>query len=348
MDKNKLSNFMKSQMFWPLVILAIMLLFNAIFTKNFFSITMMEGHLYGSIIDILKNVAPLALLSIGLTLVIATGGIDISVGSVVAISGALACSILDGRLGIFNHSFFFSLVVAIGAGILCGIWNGILVAKIKIQPIVATLILMTAGRGIAQLITRGKIVTINSAPAMPQYYFLGAGYFLTIPFAIFIVAFVLAAVLFFIKKTAFGLFLEALGVNSKASSLVGVNVDNIKLIVYSISGLMAGIAGILISSNIKGADCNNAGLFIELDAILSVAIGGTSLSGGRFSIPASLIGALIIQCLTTSILALGVPPQTIALVKAVVVVCICLFQSQEFRQSVTKRFAKSKKEGAAA
>lgn len=338
----------KTQLFWPLIALAILLIFNAIFTKNFFNIKIVDGHLYGNLIDILKNFSPLALLAIGMTLVIATGGIDISVGSILAISGAIACSIIDGRLGIFNHSFIGALALALVSGILCGLWNGFLVSKIKIQPIVATLILLTAGRGIAQLITRGKIVTINSAPMMKPYYFLGAGYFLGLPFALFIVLTVLLVVMLLVKRTAFGLFLESLGVNSKASQLAGVNVDKIKLIVFTISGLMAALAGILISSNIKGADCNNAGLFIELDAILAVAVGGNSLNGGRFNIYSSVVGALVIQCLTTTILALGVSPEVISLVKGVVIIVICLFQSNEFRMMVFGGNKKAAKEVEAA
>jgi len=338
-----MNKLVKSRLFWPLIALIVLLLFNAIFTKNFFSIQIVDGHLYGNIIDILKNVAPLALLAIGMTMVIATGGIDISVGSVVAISGALACSIIDDRMKIFGNGLITALVIALISGIICGIWNGILVAKVKIQPVVATLILMTAGRGIAQLITKGKIVTINSAAMVNEYYFIGAGYLLGIPFAVFIVLIALIIVLIFVKRTAFGLFLESLGTNNRSSHLAGIKVDKLILITYVVSGFMAALAGILISSNIKGADCNNAGLFIELDAILAVAIGGNSLNGGRFSITSSIVGALVIQCLTTTVYALGVQPQIISLVKAIVIIAICLFQSNQFREAVFGCFNHSKK-----
>lgn len=333
----------RNQIFWPLVALIVLLIYNAFFAKNFFKISVVDGHLYGNLIDILKNFAPLALLSIGMTLVIATGGVDISVGSVVAISGAIACSIIDGRLGIFNHSLVAALVLALLSGLACGLWNGFLVAKVKIQPMVATLILLTAGRGIAQLITKGKIVTINSAPMMKEYYFIGAGYLLGLPFALYIVIAFLFLVLLLVKRTAFGLFLQSLGINSKSSMLSGINVDRIKLVVYTISGFLASIAGILISSNIKGADCNNAGLFIELDAILSVAIGGNSLNGGKFMVQASIVGALFVQCLTTTVYALGVPPEAISLLKAIVIIVLCLFQSDSFRQRVFKGFKRSVK-----
>lgn len=330
-----------SNIFIPLLILILLLIFNGIFTKDFFLLQVKEGHLYGRTIDILKNVAPLALLAMGLTLVIATGGTDISVGSVMAISGAIACTVLSGKPEFLNGSFVLAVLFAIVVGGICGLWNGFLVSKIKIQPIVATLILMTAGRGIAQLITNGKIIKINQAIHIDEYYFLGSGYLFGIPFAIFIVLFVFLLLMLLVKKTAFGLFLESLGINLESSKYSGINVDGIKLAVFAISGMMAGIAGILVSSSIKSADANNIGLFFELDAILSVAIGGNSLNGGKFSIGCSLIGALIIQTLTTTIYAMGIPPEVISLVKAFVVIIICLLQSREFTGIFTNNAKKA-------
>ncbi len=328
----------QSHLFLPLMSLALVLLFNLVYTGGaFFEISIVDGHLYGRIIDIIKNGTPLAILSIGMTLVIATGGTDISVGSVIAISGAIACSIIDGRMAL-PASLVLALVCGIGAGLLCGIWNGLLVSKIKLQPIVATMILLTAGRGIAQLITDGKIVTISNL----DYYAIGSGYFLGLPIPAFILIGLLIICQLFVKKTAFGLFLESVGVNAQAATFSGVNSDRIKWIVYSISGLCAGIAGILISASIKCADCNNAGLYIEMDAILAVALGGNLMTGGKFSVPASIVGAFVLQALTTTIYALGVPSETTRVVKAVVVIIICLLQSDAFRKMMTDLF-KSKK-----
>lgn len=327
--------FTRSHLFLPLLSLALVLLFNLIYTGgDFFRISILNGHLYGRIIDILKNGTPLAILAVGMTMVIATGGTDISVGSVIAISGALACSIIDGRLGILNGSLPAALVVALLAGLLCGLWNGLLVSRIRLQPIVATMILMTAGRGIAQLITDGKIVTITDE----RYYFIGAGYLFGLPVPMYILAFVLLCVLLFVKRTAFGLFLQSVGVNAEASAFSGVKSARVKLIVYAISGLCASIAGIIISAGIKSADCNNAGLYIEMDAILAVALGGNSMNGGKFSIPAAVTGAFVLQALTTTIYALGVPSETTRVVKAVVVILICLIQSAEFRGLFVRLF----------
>ena len=181
------------------------------------------------------------------------------------------------------------------------------------------MILMVAGRGIAQLITDGKIVTIAS----PAYYFINGGYILGLPFPLFIVLFVVFVAIMFTKRTAFGLFLESTGCNPVASHFAGINVNRIKWIVYTFCGMTAAVAGLIDSAGIKGADCNNCGLFMEMDAILAVAIGGTSLNGGRFSIPASLAGALIIQSITTSVYAMGVAPEITQVVKSIIVICIC-------------------------
>ena len=231
-----------------------------------------------------------------------------------------------------------AICAAVAAGVLCGLWNGFLVAKIKIQPIVATMILMVAGRGIAQLITSGKIITVNSG----AYYFINGGYILGLPFPVFIVLFVVIILILFTKKNAFGLFLESTGCNSLASKFAGIHVDKIKLLVYTCCGTLAAVAGLIESAGIKGADCNNAGLMIEMDAILAVAIGGTSLNGGRFSIPASIAGALIIQSITTTVYALGIAPEITQVVKAVLVVIICLFQSKEFREQIENLLHKGK------
>lgn len=335
----RLKKMMQSHLFLPLVSLALVLLFNLIYSGvGFFKITILDGHLYGRLIDILKNGTPLAILAIGMTMVIATGGTDISVGSVIAISGALACSIVDGRMSLFSGSIPGALLVAVLVGTLCGMWNGFLVAKIKLQPIVATMILLTAGRGIAQLITDGKIVTITNL----TYYSIGAGYFLGLPIPAFILAGLLILVMIFVKKTAFGLFLESVGINAESSTFTGIKADRIKLVVYTISGLCASIAGIILSAGLKSADANNAGLYIEMDAILAVALGGNAMSGGKFSIPASIIGAFVLQALTTTIYALGVPSETTRVVKAVVVIVICLIQSQAFRSTIAGLFKRNK------
>lgn len=326
--------FLRHRLFWPIVILAALLLLNVAFTDNFFSIEIKEGHLYGSLIDIIRFGAPLILVALGMTLVIATSGIDLSVGSVVAISGALACLQISG-LGDQNSvgGVLGAAGVALALSLGLGAWNGLLVASVGIQPIIATLILMVAGRGLAQLITDGQIITVNSTP----YKLIGGGYWLTIPFGIIVVLVVLALTAFLTRRLALGLLIESVGGNAEASRLAGISARGVIVTVYTFCALCAGIAGLMISSNVSSADGNNAGLWIELDAILAVVIGGTSLAGGRFSLSGTVLGALIIQTLTTTIYSIGVPPQMTLLFKALVVTIVCLLQSPAFRAKVIRR-----------
>ena len=218
------------------------------------------------------------------------------------------------------------LLSGLGTGILAGLWNGILVAILKIQPFVATLILMVAGRGVAQLITAGQIVTFNS----PDLSWFGSGSLLFLPTPVIIA--VLTLILFWLltRKTALGMFIEAVGINIRAAKNAGVNTRIIVMLTYVLSGLCAAIAGIIVAADIRGADANNAGLWLELDAILAVVIGGGSLMGGRFNLLLSVVGALIIQGMNTGILLSGFPPEMNQVVKAVVVLCVLIVQSQRF------------------
>ncbi|HUX13157.1 MAG TPA: ABC transporter permease [Spirochaetia bacterium] len=327
----------QSRILWSLVALGCLLLFNLFFTPHFFHIEILEGHLYGNLIDILKNGAPIMLLAIGMTLVIATRGIDISVGSVVAISAGTVAILLGGDLA---GNPKYPIAVAMGAAILisvaAGMWNGMLVSRIGMQPIVATLILFVAGRGIAMVFTNAMVIWLYVKP----FAILGQGYALGLPVSIYIVGFILIVTALFTRRTAIGLFIEAVGINPKAARLSGINSRNILFWVYAFSGFCAGIAGLIVASTIMSADGNNAGNLFELDAILAVVLGGTSLNGGKFSLIGSMIGALIIQTLTTTIYAFGVPPEISQVVKALVVWAVCLLQSQEFRARVAGLFGR--------
>lgn len=323
---------------WPVTTLLLILSVDASLNPGFWVLQWRDGHLYGSVIDILNRAAPLMLVALGMTLVIATRGIDISVGAVVAISASIAALMVGGKLvivngvGVYaaNYPIGLAITCALLAALACGLWNGLLVAKIGLQPIIATLILMVAGRGVAQLLTDGQIVTVY----YPPYFYIGSGYLLGLPFALFIAAFVFWILQLVVSRTALGLFIQAIGINPAAARLAGVRERLITICVYAFCGLTAGIAGLIISSNVKSADGNNAGNLLELDAILAVTLGGTLLTGGRFSLAGSMIGALIIQTLTSTIYSIGVPPEINLVVKAVVVFGVMLLQSAHFRQAV--------------
>ncbi|WP_259782380.1 ABC transporter permease [Aestuariispira ectoiniformans] len=315
-----------------IAVLGIVLLLIAVVFPGFFDISVANGRLFGSPIDILNRGAPVALLAIGMTLVIATGGIDLSVGAIMAIAGAVAASAIDQEMGLAT-----ALGLALGAGLLCGIWNGFLIAILGIQPIVATLTLMVAGRGIAQLITEGAILTFTHEGLI----YIGAGAFMAIPMPVLIWIAVGIAFAMVVRRTALGLLIESIGVNRRASMLAGINTRVLLVAVYMASGLCAAVAGVIAAADIQGADANNAGLWLEIDAILAVVIGGTSLLGGRFSILASLIGAMIIQAVNTGILLSGFPPEFNLVIKATIILVILVLQSPRamaaFRTVRTKR-----------
>ncbi|HDT6509980.1 TPA: ABC transporter permease [Klebsiella aerogenes] len=316
----------KRRFSWPkgmpqIIALLLVLAVDSLVAPHFFQVLLQDGRLFGSPIDILNRAAPVALLAIGMTLVIATGGIDLSVGAVMAIAGATAAS-----MTVAGHSLPVVLLAALGAGALAGLWNGILVAVLKIQPFVATLILMVAGRGVAQLITSGQIVTFDS----PALSWLGSGSLLLLPTPVIIAIVTLLLFWLFTRRTALGMFIEAVGINIRAAKNAGVNTRIVVMLAYVLSGICAAIAGIIVAADIRGADANNAGLWLELDAILAVVIGGGSLMGGRFNLLLSVVGALIIQGMNTGILLSGFPPELNQVVKAVVVLCVLIVQSPRF------------------
>ncbi len=316
----------KRRFSWPkgmpqIIALLLVLAVDSLVAPHFFQVLLQDGRLFGSPIDILNRAAPVALLAIGMTLVIATGGIDLSVGAVMAIAGATAAS-----MTVAGHSLPVVLLAALSAGALAGLWNGILVAVLKIQPFVATLILMVAGRGVAQLITSGQIVTFDS----PALSWLGSGSLLLLPTPVIIAVATLLLFWLFTRRTALGMFIEAVGINIRAAKNAGVNTRIVVMLAYVLSGICAAIAGIIVAADIRGADANNAGLWLELDAILAVVIGGGSLMGGRFNLLLSVVGALIIQGMNTGILLSGFPPELNQVVKAVVVLCVLIVQSPRF------------------
>jgi simple sugar transport system permease protein len=323
-----------SPLIWPALALLALILINVVLTPQFLSIRVHDGHLYGSMIDILRNGAPTMLVALGMTLVIASRGIDLSVGAVVAISGALACSHLASAADPASATAIAAaMAVALGAAAVLGLWNGALVSVFGIQPIIATLVLMTAGRGIALLITEGQILTVTSEP----FKALGAGYAFGLPIAVLVSLSVFVCVGLVTRRSALGMLLEAVGVNPEASRLAGVRHRSIVFAVYVFCALCAGVAGLMIASNISAADANNAGLWIEMDAILAVVIGGTSLLGGKFSLTGTLLGALIIQTLTTTVYTAGITPETTLVFKAAAVIMVCLLQAPKFRQMLRRK-----------
>ncbi len=315
---------------WPLLALVVILIVDGFISPNFFEIRIVEGRLFGNVIDIFYRAVPTALIALGMAVVIGTRGIDLSVGSIVAISGAVIAWRIQA-----GDPHFAILLMALGAGIACGMWNGLLVAGFGIQPIVATLILMVSGRGIGLLINLFYGGTDPSFES-PLLQGLSTGSIGYIPTRLFVTAGIFIALWFLLRRTALGLFIEAVGGNAAAANLAGINARLITFVAYVICGLLAGAAGIIMTADTHTSDPVSVAMYIELDAILAVVIGGGSLAGGRIYLGMTVIGALVIQALTTSILISGLPPEYNLIIKAVVVLFVLFLQSDNARQSLRR------------
>ena len=331
----------KQPLFLPIFCMILVLLINLIKSPAFFSIKIQDGVLFGRIIDILNRGSEIAILAVGQTLVVAvSAGTDISVGSVMSLSACSCCMLLAG----YGNNSVNELMVPMGIGMLfgvfmggvCGAFNGALVSKLKIQPMVATLILFTAARAIGLLLCNNQITYIRYEP----YKYLG-NFFpgCPIPTPLFVAIIVIAIVAVLLKKTALGLYIQSVGINGRAARISGINSDVICFICYLICGICAGIAGIVASSRIYSADSNNIGLNYELDAILAVALGGNSLGGGKFNLAGSIIGAYTIQAITTTLLAMGVSTDKAPVFKAIIVIIIVAVQAPAFKAYMAARKA---------
>lgn len=324
-----IKRFTQIPLFLPILCLFLVMIVNLIQTPSFFKITVQNGVFYGYIIDIINRSSGLIILAAGMTLVAASsGGADISVGAVSALCGAVCVAAL-GTGDVYQMPYVLSLLLALLAGMACGAFNGFLVSFMKVQPMVATLILFTAGRGIAQLITGSFILYVKPK----QFGYLGA--FLPgvpIPTPCFAAAFVVLFTWLVLKKTSLCMYIQSVGINRKASRLIGLNSKMIMFFTYVFCGACAAGAGLISVSRTMSIDANNVGLYTELDAILAVAIGGNNLSGGKFSLIGSVIGAVTIQALTTTLYAMHVSADQLPLYKAVVVIIIVALQSPVVRK----------------
>jgi ribose/xylose/arabinose/galactoside ABC-type transport system permease subunit len=318
---------------WLIAGIVALVLVNVVSDPAFLKITVQDGHLYGVGIDVFTQGSRTMLLALGMTLVIATGGVDLSVGSVVAIAGAVCALMLNQ-----GSSLAVTIMAAMGVGMLAGSVNGVLVARLHIQPIVATLILMVAGRGIAQLICGGQVITI----ANPSFEYLANGFIFGLPVAPLLVGALFFATHLIVRRTAIGLFIEAVGDNETASRFAGLAAARIKGLAYVFCGVMAGLTGVLTAANIRAADANRSGENAELDAIFAVVVGGTALTGGRFSILGSLLGALFIQLLATTMYYRGVAPAIAPVPKALLIIAVSLLQSEKLRAWVVGKWRRKR------
>ena len=342
-----LKGLVRKQIFIPLAALLALVLFNLIADPSFFVISLGRNSagypvLSGYLITILDNASELAILAIGMTLVTAaSGGQDISVGSAIAIAGSVMLRVLCGRNTspeVLQAPIFVAFLVCCAAAMAFGAFNGILVAYLKIQPMVATLILYTAGRSIAAWINNNELPIIND----PTFGY--AGNFIPgipVPTPVFIAAACMILIALALKFTNLGLYTQAVGINAQSSRLNGINPELIKFLAYVILGLCVAVAGYIKVSRFSTINYSVIAKDIEMDAILAVALGGNALSGGKFNMAASIIGAYVIQMLTTTLFKFKVLSTALPAYKAAVVIILVVLSAPVVKEKLSALGKKS-------
>jgi len=335
------------QLLIPLAAILLLTVFNLIADPSFFAIKLDQNSagdpvLSGNLITILDYGSELAILAIGMTLVTAaTGGQDISVGATIAIAGSVILRVLcgtDSRPETLQTSVFVAFLVACVVSMIFGAFNGMLVAHFKIQPMVATLILFTAGRSIAAWINNNELPVI-SEPSFAYYGNFIPGIPVPTPFFIAVICMIIIALV--LRFTTLGLYTQSVGINESSSKLNGINPTMIKFITFVILGLCVAVCGLIKVSRISTINYSVIAKDIEMDAILAVALGGNALSGGKFNMTASILGAYVIQYLTTTLYKFQVQSSALPAYKAVVVIVLVVASApvvREWAADVWKKF----------
>ncbi|MBR5425466.1 MAG: ABC transporter permease [Clostridiales bacterium] len=345
-NKSLLKRITGHQLFIPILAILLLAVINLINDPSFFKITLGSNNdgnpvLRGSLITILDYGSELAILAIGMTLVTAaSGGQDISVGATIAIAGSAMLRILCGanqRPDALKAPIIVAFLVACLVGMLCGAFNGALVSIFKIQPMIATLIMFTAGRSIAAWINNNRLPIV---PGKTFTYFGGFIPGVPIPTTVFIVILCIIAIALVLKFTNLGLYTQAVGINEKSARLNGINPILIKFIAFVILGLCVAVAALIKVSRLSTINYNIIAKDIEMDAILAVALGGNALSGGKFNMWASILGAYVIQFLTTTLYKFNVESDALAAYKAAVVIILVLFSAPKVREVAGNIFKK--------
>ena len=299
-----------------LLFLAGLLLFNSIFTPNFFRL--------GTLQNSITQLCPTILCGMGMTLVISTGGIDISVGSLMALSGVIMAKCME-RIGIFP-----GILLGIGFSVLIGMFTGIMVGKLKLQAMVITLGLMLGVRGVAQVLCDGRDIYFNTLGERGELLsdFGTLKFFKFIPVQLFPIFISVLFIWILIKKTTLGVQIQAVGDSIKSSNLVGIHTNRVFVFVYGLSGFFAAIAGIMQAAKVSVAAGSSLGQLAELDAIAAVVIGGTPMSGGRARVLGTVLGAMIMQCITLTCVMNNIPDQYAQVVKAMIIVFAVYIQRE--------------------
>lgn len=304
------------------VALAVLILYNIFFTAHF--------NQWDTVTLLFAQLPPVLILAMGMAMVIGTGGIDLSVGSTMAIASAvLARFVAPGSSHGFGAPVLLAIVLALLAGLAVGLFNGVIISVARVQPIVATLSFLVAGRGIALVITGGALIELFT----PFLTTLRKGSVIGIPYVMLVAALVIVVVAVVIRKTTFGYRLVAIGGNLKASVLAGVSVRRTLITVYAASGFLAAIAGILATARLRASDPSYIGLLLELAAITAVVVGGTPLKGGQVRVLGTVAGVVLMQLLETTLVAHNIPDSVSQMVQAVIIIAAVYIQRTSSRSS---------------
>ncbi|MCW9710480.1 ribose ABC transporter permease [Avibacterium sp. 21-586] len=308
MTTTKLKNFLIEQR--SILALIVLIVIVSSINSNFFTMD--------NLLNILRQTSVNAIIAVGMTFVILTAGIDLSVGSVLALTGAIAASLVN-----LDLSIFIVIPLVLFCGTLLGGISGVIIAKGKVQAFIATLVTMTLLRGVTMVYTDGRPISLGFSDVADQFSFLGTGYLFNIPFPIWLMAIIFLVAWYILKHTPMGRYIYALGGNESATRLSGINVDKVKIFVYAVSGFLATVAGLIVTSRLSSAQ-PTAGVSYELDAIAAVVVGGTSLMGGKGRIFGTLIGALIIGFLNNALNLLDISSYYQMIAKSIVILAAVL------------------------
>jgi simple sugar transport system permease protein len=332
----RLTTILRKPLFWGLVAIVLLLAVNVLKDPTYLSVRVnpTTGNLAGNLLDILRTASPVLMLAIGMSLVIATGGIDLSVGSVMAVSGAVSMQYLrnvNEPKSVSAALLAIGMSLAIGATI--GVISGLLVAYVGLQPFITTLVMMLAGRGLAKVITSGQ----NTSSTNEHFRWIANGYVFGFP-VVFLIAVALAVIaIIVVRRSALGMMIVSIGINPKASRMAGIKPAGLLITVYAVCAVLASIAGIFSVSSVMTVDVSQTGYQMELDAILAVVVGGGSLAGGKLSMGGAAVGALLIATLDKTVVFLGVPSSATPAFKAVVILVLFLLQADRVRNLIRFR-----------
>lgn len=310
----------------PLAALLLMVLAMTFLSDNFAT--------SDNLFNVLRQVSVNLCISVGMTMVILTGGIDLSVGSILALSGAIAAGFMRNGISIqgadtfIGFTFLGCVLAALMVGGALGFFNGLMVTKFKVPPFVATLAMLTIARGLTMLYTNGYPITGLGS----EFSYLGTGWFLGMPMPVWVALILILGFMFFIRKSRTGRYIYAIGGNEKATLLSGININKVKIAVYTLTGVLCAVAGLLVTARLDSAQ-PNAGTGYELDSIAAVVIGGTSLSGGKGTIIGTVIGALIIGVLNNGLVLLDVSPFWQQVIKGLVILLAVILDRMNAKSS---------------